>query len=195
MGLLVSFRFMCVCLCVHSCARIEFGLLLFISKRIPFQMAFPDSYFLWHETEDSHCLFQGFCFPSLKHESTGRKRFTAWECSGSPWLLVLYHMAVDCEDFSTVKKILKPLCMIFIKYLGLNCVLRGKNGLFTTDTFCSTQQGSMSAILSRALSAFVLNRFFIWVDIWQNTVGDILQWKKIHVGVMNVLELSTSEGK
>lgn len=86
-------------------------------------------------------LFQGFCFPSFKHEGTRRKRFTAWECSGSPWLWVLYHMAV--RIFPQWKR----LWNLYVWYLSSIQVLRGKNGLLITFTFCSTQRGSVSAVL------------------------------------------------
>lgn len=71
--------------------------------------------------------------------------------------------------------------MIFIKYLGLNWVLRRKNGWFSPSIyllFHSTGKYCMSAILSRAGSVFVLNRFFIWVKMWQNRVGDREYWNE-----------------
>lgn len=103
-----------------------------------------------------------------------KENYSMRECSCSPWLWVLYDMVVGCDDFTTVKNILRAF-MYDIKYLGQNCVLRRKNGWFSPSIyllFHSTRKCCMSAMLSRAGSVFVLNRFFIWVKMWQNRVGD-----------------------
>lgn len=165
-GLLVSLGFMCV----YSCARIEFGFLPFISKRIPFQMAFPDSYFFYGMKQKT--LFQGFCFPSLKHEGTRRKRFTAWECSGSPWLWVLNHMAV--RIFPQWKRLLN--LYVYLSSIQVPSPQR-EEWIAHHIYFLFFSTGKyVSSVVSRALSVFVLNRFSSELRFGQNSVRDILQY-------------------
>lgn len=86
-----------------------------------------------------------------------------------------------CEDFSTVEKIVKPLCMIFIKYSSPQreeWIAHHIYFLFYSTGKC------VSSVVSRALSVFVLNRFSSDLRYGQNS--DILQYSFNECAGVNV---------
>lgn len=96
-----------LCLCVYSCVRVEFGFLPLIPKTHSFSNGFSSQLFsmAWNRGQPHWLsLFQGFCFLSLKPESAGRKRMTAWAST----VVVLGSLScITWWWFSTVKKILQ----------------------------------------------------------------------------------------
>ncbi len=128
-------------------------------------------------------LFQSVIFYGLKQKtatlivSRPRLLFSfikAWKCrekendsmreySCSPWLGVLYHMAKILRAF---------MCGIYQVFR--NEVHPQRTKWFIPRIF-SSQQGNMSAMLCRAGSLFVLNRFFVLFE---------LRWQRHNCGVV-----------
>lgn len=168
---------MCVCPGVCTAVRgLNLDFCLLSEKAFLFKWVFQSVVFcgMRQKTATLILAFPRLLFSFIKASKCPEKEnYSIRQRSCSPWLWVSYHVVVGCNGFSTGKK---NSPSFYKWYASSIWVWTMSSGFLNPPTLCSAWQGGMSAMLSRAGSAFVLNRFFTGVKMWQNREGDRVCW-------------------